>query len=197
MNATSDVPTRRPVLRRLPLGAALLAVGVLTACSGGSPDTRAAQSSAVPPVAETTSPSTPVEVSPADGGATTAGVAGTPTVAPSPAPAKVPVTDGPRPAQADVELTFLGWDAPTSAVQAGGYVSPAVEAGGVCTLELTQGSRTVTATSAGEPDASTTVCGGLSVPRSKLAAGSWTGVLHYSSKKTSGTSNPATVRVPQ
>jgi hypothetical protein len=110
----------------------------------------------------------------------------------------VPIaTDTPGPQPTDVVLSFVGWDRTTAAVQAGGYLSPIVESGGTCTLELTKGDRTVSARSSAEPDATTTACGNLSVPRAQLTAGSWSAVLRYSSPRTRGSSAPTTVEVPQ
>jgi hypothetical protein len=106
-------------------------------------------------------------------------------------------TDGPRPKKTDVVLSFVGWVAQTSSVEGGGYLSPVVESGGTCTLELEKGNRTVTVSSNAEPDASTTACGHLAVPRAKLSAGSWTAVLRYTSPTTTGSSEPSTVEVPR
>jgi hypothetical protein len=111
--------------------------------------------------------------------------------------AETPVTDQPRTRTTDVQLTVVGWNASTSAVEAGGYVSPVVQSGGTCTLVLTQGAHRVTASGPGMPDATTTDCGNLSVPRSSLIPGTWTAVLHYSSATTAGTSRPSAVVVPR
>jgi hypothetical protein len=94
-------------------------------------------------------------------------------------------------------LSFIGWDPKTAAVKAGGYLSPLVESGGTCTLELTKAGRTVTESSRAEPDASTTACGNLAIPRAKLTPGSWGAVLRYTSPKATGTSAATTVEVPQ
>ncbi len=110
------------------------------------------------------------------------------------------VTDGPRPGATSVVLTFADWDAAAAEVQAWGYVSPVVEEGGTCTLELTADGgddADVVVTSAGVADATTTVCGGLTVPDEDLAPGSWTAVLRYESAAVSGESEPVTVEVPQ
>jgi hypothetical protein len=106
------------------------------------------------------------------------------------------VTDPPRPSATDVVLSFVGWDEASGSVQAGGYVSPIVEDGGTCTLELTRDDRVVTGAGPGAADATTTICGGLSVPGAELSAGEWTVVLRYESSGTSGTSEARTVEVP-
>lgn len=120
----------------------------------------------------------------------------------APVPNQVPdavvaVTDPPRPEIVDVVLSFAGWDDATSAVEGAGYVSPVVESGGECALELERDGRTVVATAPAEADATTTICGGLSVPGGELAAGAWTAVLRYESSTTEGSSQPVTVEVPQ
>jgi hypothetical protein len=109
------------------------------------------------------------------------------------------VTDPPRPSATDVVLSFVGWDEESGSVQVGGYVSPVVEDGGTCTLELTREGaegRVVTATGPGFADATTTICGGLAVPGDELTAGEWTVVLSYESSAASGTSEGTTVVVP-
>jgi hypothetical protein len=106
-------------------------------------------------------------------------------------------TDSPRPETTDVVLSFVGWDPKTAAVEAGGYLSPLVESGGTCTLELTKAGRTVSDRSRAEPDATTTACGNLAIPRARLTPGSWSVVLRYSSPRAQGASAPTTVEVPQ
>ncbi|RBY77803.1 hypothetical protein DQ238_14160 [Geodermatophilus sp. TF02-6] len=105
-------------------------------------------------------------------------------------------TDPPRPAATDVVLTLAGWDPASGAVLASGYVSPVVEDGGTCTLELRRDDEAVTATGEGLADATTTVCGDLRVPGSDLAAGEWSAVLRYESDTGVGESAALTVEVP-
>ena len=105
-------------------------------------------------------------------------------------------TDAPRPAVTDVVLARAGVDAATGAVRGAGHVSPVVESGGTCTLELRRGGRTLSASGPAEPDATTTVCGGLAVPVADLEPGEWEAVLVYRSASTSGESEPLVVRVP-
>ena len=173
----------------------LLAAGLLAACSIGA-DKPSSAGTTVPPVAGTPAsvPATTTAAEP-----TPAPVAETSSAAPSPrAPTPTVVaTDSPRPQATDVVLSFVGWDTKTAAVEAGGYLSPVVESGGTCTLQLTMGSRTVTADAPAQADASTTSCGNLAVPRSRLTPGTWTAVLRYASTTSTGTSDPATVAVPR
>lgn len=136
--------------------------------------------------------------------ACTAGDAAPPVAAPSPAVDLTPpteagsvATDPPRPQGAEVVLTRAGWDEGTGAVQAAGYVSPVVEDGGTCTLELSRGGSTRTAEAAAEPDATTTICAGLTVPGGQLSAGEWTAVLRYRSPGVEASSEPLVVEVPR
>jgi hypothetical protein len=95
-----------------------------------------------------------------------------------------------------VFLTFADWNAQSGAVEVSSYVQEVVENGGTCTLTLTQGADSVTASSAAQADASSTTCGDLVVARAKLAPGTWRAVVTYRSDKTRGTSDPAEVTVP-
>lgn len=188
----------RPVTRGAAAVAALLTVATLSACSsvarptasdvpvvsgkptpaaGGAADSAPTTTAAVPVTGSTTGPAESSASSPS---------------------ADSPVaTDTPQPqATTDVVLSFLGWNPKTTAVEAGGYISPVVESGGRCTLELTQGTRAVTVSAPAEPDATTTACGNLSAARSRLTPGRWTAVLRYASTKTTGVSDSSTVDVP-
>ena len=105
-------------------------------------------------------------------------------------------TDGPRPQATDVVLARAAFDEESGSVRGSGYVSPVVETGGTCTLELTRDGRTVSVSGPAEPDASTTVCGGLAVPGDQVGPGRWEAVLRYRSANTSGESAPLDVEVP-
>lgn len=105
-------------------------------------------------------------------------------------------TDPPRSTPAQVVLTFADWDPGAGAVVAGGYASPVVEDDGTCTLELTKGGESVTATAGAEADATTTSCDTLSVPGDQLSPGTWRAVLRYESSAMSGTSDARKVEVP-
>jgi hypothetical protein len=106
-----------------------------------------------------------------------------------------PVVIDPVTQTVPVVLTYSAWSAEDRSVLAGGYVSGVIEDGGICTLTLTQGSATVTVEGPAMPDASTTVCGGLTVPGDRLAAGTWRATLSYASPAHAGTSATAPVEV--
>jgi hypothetical protein len=95
-----------------------------------------------------------------------------------------------------VGLGYSDWDAAGKRVEAAGFVSGVVESGGTCTFSMTDGTRTVQATSTGQADATTTNCGSLMIPGAQVPAGRWTATLSYRSNAAHGTSPAATVTVP-
>lgn len=109
-------------------------------------------------------------------------------------------TVGPSPtttvrSSADVNISYLS--ASSSGVEAGGYISNLVEAGGTCILTLTKGDQTVTSTSTGIIDVNKTTCPQISIPSSKLNnSGQWAAVLSYNSSKASGSSKTQQVNLP-
>ena len=106
-----------------------------------------------------------------------------------------PVTATPG-RNATVVMTYSGWTDATASVEVGALVSGVVESGGTCTLTLTSGVRTATATTRAEPDASSTSCPVLAIRRSELSPGTWSAVVNYKSPSTSGQSKAARVVVP-
>ena len=108
----------------------------------------------------------------------------------------VAVTDAPRPSETDVVITLAAWDQAGAALHVAGYVSPVVEEGGTCTVELTRDDEAVEIDGAAVADATTTICGDLAIDGDRLSAGAWTAVLRYASPTTSGASEPITVEVP-
>ncbi|WP_448626991.1 hypothetical protein [Geodermatophilus sp. URMC 64] len=108
-------------------------------------------------------------------------------------------TDEPRTVpdgQADVTVTFAGWDDATSSVEVDAFVGSLIEDGGSCTLTLTRGTDNRTASSAATADASTTICAPLRVSDAQLTSGTWQAVVAYSSATARGTSAPVRVTVP-
>lgn len=173
--------------RRVPkaLVGLVLAAMTLTACgSADGPD----ESAATPDHSATpTSPAPEPDVSPP----------------PTPAPSTPAATDAPAtPPPAAPELSpttvtasFWGFDAATATAQVGGYAD-VVETGGTCTLVLTRGDDRASVAGAAQPDAASTTCGTLSVPRSELSAGSWTAELSYTSATSTGVAPTITIEVP-
>jgi hypothetical protein len=162
----------------------------LAACSGGS---AGQQEQAATGAVASSDAASPSPGAPASAAATASSPAGG-TV---PDPDGAVATDAARPTTTDVVLSYLVWDGAAGAVLAGGYVSPVVEDGGTCTLELSRDGESASASSAALPDASTTSCGELRIPGAELEPGEWSAVLTYESDTTSGTSEPLDVQVEQ
>jgi hypothetical protein len=117
---------------------------------------------------------------------------------PNPSSGQTVATDEPVVVETEVVpvvLTYSAWSPADRQVLAGGYVAGVIEDGGVCTLTLTNGSATVTVDGPAMPDATTTVCTGLSVPGERLSAGTWQATLAYESPTHRGTSAAAPVEV--
>lgn len=95
---------------------------------------------------------------------------------------------------ADVLISFAATDVVPGAVVVSGYLT-GVETGGVCTLTLTRGAETFVVEGAAEPDATTTVCGGLTMSTAGLTRGAWTVTLSYLSDTQSGISSSSNVTV--
>jgi hypothetical protein len=120
----------------------------------------------------------------------------TPTSVATDAPSTVtapPPSGGPT-RSVEVVLAYVEWDG--TGVSAAGYVAHTVEQGGTCTLTLSRGGSSVEATGTALPDAATTACGGLAVPREELSPGTWTSVLSYASGTSQGSSETVEVEVP-
>jgi hypothetical protein len=87
----------------------------------------------------------------------------------------------------------------SSAFTVNGFVNGVIENGGTCTLTMVfsgDASQKVTESRPGEANATNTTCGEISVPLSKLHAGTWNTTLSYSSATATGTSdvNPLEVQ---
>lgn len=97
-------------------------------------------------------------------------------------------------ATVNVSLTRYG-------TEGGSFVAAAVIAGvvestGTCTMTLTSGATTLTASGAGAPSATTTDCAaGLAIPLSSLSSGTWTLVISYDSAGFAGSSSPEQVTI--
>ncbi len=113
--------------------------------------------------------------------ATTA--AGTPTPAPT--------------AEPEAVIVVASVDADGKAVTTSGYVSGIIEDGGSCAFALTSEASTVTTTTTGQADRSTTSCGQASTPIGELSRGSWNVVLTYTSlSQRTVVSQPVSVEIP-
>lgn len=96
----------------------------------------------------------------------------------------------------DIFITYARWSNAIGAVEVGGYLAGIIEDDGTCTLTLTRGEVMVTGTVAGTPDASSTSCGGLTIPGDQLGTGHWDAVVTYDSSTSHGSSETVDVEVP-
>ncbi len=74
-------------------------------------------------------------------------------------------------------------------VEVNAFVSGVIEDNGTCTLKLTAASDEITKTSAGNKDATTTICTPFSVTTSELKPGRWKASITYSSATSIGTAS--------
>jgi predicted component of type VI protein secretion system len=169
------------------------AVASPRASATGSPSPSASPSPSDPTPTPSATPSEPDETSSPTPSATPDQPDETPTPTPSATPTSAP--SAPSRATADVELSYLAFNAGSGAVEASGYAT-VYEEGGTCTLVLTKDGATARGRIEGLPDVATTSCGGLEVPRSQLSSGTWRVVLEYESPTTVGSSEAREVVVP-
>lgn len=124
-------------------------------------------------------------------------------VAPEPASEPVPDVELPEPVlptqgaptspdedlpSADVQISLVADDLVPGSVLASGFV-PGVETGGTCTLTLSRDGEVRTIEAEAEADATTTVCGGLTMATTGLERGEWSVTLSYSSPTQAGVSD--------
>jgi hypothetical protein len=108
---------------------------------------------------------------------------GVPTSTPTPEPEAV--------------IVVAAVDADGKAVTTSGYVNGIIEDGGSCTFTLSSVGGSVTATTTGQADTSTTSCGQGITPIEKLSRGSWNVVLTYTSlSQRTVVSQPVSVEIP-
>lgn len=110
-------------------------------------------------------------------------------------------TDAPAPTveegvDVSPRLTYFGWNADISAVDAGGIVPGIVESGGTCTLTLRQGGTEVSASSEGIDNVTSTSCAEMVIAGDRLSSGPWQAVLSYESATAQGVSEAVEVEVP-
>ena len=83
-----------------------------------------------------------------------------------------------------------------SAIEVRSYISGIIEDGGTCTATFKKGSQTITRTSSGSKDATTTLCEKITVNRADFPeAGSWSVTLTYTSSTATGASPARTLDI--
>lgn len=93
-----------------------------------------------------------------------------------------------------VSISILSAKQSDKLVEVRAIITDAVEDGGICTFTFT-GNNTITKTTVGMADASSTVCPALSLDASIFTNGTWTVTVGYASSKSQGASTPAVFEV--
>jgi hypothetical protein len=170
---------------------ATAAVGLSACADGGGQQTPAASATTAAPTT-----TAPVTGAPSTSSAEVVST-GTPvdTEPPSSVATDPPMTPDPG-SDVAVQITYSGWDAGTQSVEVDGYVADVAESGGTCTLTLTQGGTSVTASVPANREPSVTSCSGARIGRAQLSPGTWAAVLSYDSATSHGRSDRAQVAVP-
>jgi hypothetical protein len=97
-----------------------------------------------------------------------------------------------------VTVDITTWAQKSSSLDVNGFANGVVEEGGICTLALvykSDSTQRVVQSRPAEANASNTTCGVISVPLSKLRAGTWNATLSYSSATATGTSEVTPLEV--
>jgi hypothetical protein len=95
-----------------------------------------------------------------------------------------------------VHITIGSWNAQSGEAQVDAFVPGHVIQGGTCTLTMTQGGTSRTAQHPAVTTPTATSCGLISIPRSELAAGTWSAVVRFAAPTASGQSDPTNIEVP-
>ena len=97
-------------------------------------------------------------------------------------------------ASANVQITIAATDIVPQAILVSGFV-PGVESSGTCTLTLVRDSEIFIVDGTAEPDATTTVCGGLTMSTAGFTPGTWDVTLAYTSDTQTGISSATQVTI--
>ncbi len=142
--------------------------------------------SAEPTSTSTSIPATPATTPSAETPSSTA------EAEPTTTPPSEPGTTTPSLAPVDVVIATSGWR--NGAAVVSGYAT-VIEDGGTCTATLTRGDVQASASRPATPDAQTTSCGLIEVQDPALTPGTWTVVLAYTSRTSTGTSEPMSITI--
>lgn len=92
-------------------------------------------------------------------------------------------------------IASFGQNPNTGNVEVSAYVNGIFEDGGSCTLTLTKGGQSVSASKPATPSAQNVSCGFVTIEKSRLSSGSWQATMSYTSAVAAGTSQPVTIEV--
>ncbi|MDT0275114.1 hypothetical protein [Blastococcus goldschmidtiae] len=185
---------RRALLVLVPVVAVAAAAGIWLTTGEEDDDVRAGNDT--PAAAPTTAPSDPDSEALASLGPDRTGGAPVPTEPPAEVATDAPVPTQDAGGEVTPQLTYYGWNADIEAVEAGGIVLGIVEAGGTCTLTMTQGTTTVDVSTTAIDNATSTSCPAMTVPGDQLEPGTWQATLAYESETSRGIAEAVAVEVP-
>ncbi len=178
------------------LGLMVLAPLLLTACGDDDAGAGAGdEASSTSPATSSGAPSSGVYGQPADPDAGNPTDVATDTAAPSTTATPAAPT-APAGVVVSPRLTYFGWNADIGAVEAGGIVPAIVEAGGRCTLTLSQAGTEASVSSEAIDNVTSTSCAEMVVPGEQLSPGTWRAVLRYESGTARGVSDAVEIQVP-
>lgn len=94
-----------------------------------------------------------------------------------------------------VALTYAGTGSDPGTIEVRAFVSGVIEGDGTCTATFTNNSSSITQSSPGFIDATTTQCEPMIISKSKLSPGQWKVTVQYTSPTSTGVSQSNTVNV--
>lgn len=98
---------------------------------------------------------------------------------------------------ASVRVVYADWDAASSGLLVAAVVTDVVEDGGTCTVTATRDGAQASVTGSATADATSTTCGEIALPGSRLdGSGTWSVTVAYRSATAAGTSTATDVAVP-
>jgi hypothetical protein len=98
---------------------------------------------------------------------------------------------------ASVRVVYADWDAASSGLLVAAVVTDVVEDGGTCTVTASRDGAQVSVTGSATADATSTTCGEIAVPGSRLGgSGTWSVTVAYRSATAAGASAATDVAVP-
>ena len=92
-----------------------------------------------------------------------------------------------------VDVSYAGKSDDGQSVEVDAYITSVIEGSGTCTATFTKGAASVSASTKGFIDATSTICEPISIPLSRFESGSWKLVVTYKSDGRVGTSSPIEV----
>jgi hypothetical protein len=95
-----------------------------------------------------------------------------------------------------VQITIHDWNTKLGQAEVDAFVPGVVISGGTCTLTMTNGATSRTATHPAVTTPSSTSCGLMSIPHAQLSAGTWQAVVRFHSTDAAGRSDAVSIQVP-